>query len=223
MANENEYTQLIAGAHRGKPRFTEWLYQLTQPLLAARTAIKGFVLDYDIDYATGAQLDAVGVRVGEARELALKITDVFFAFDDVDGVGFDLGIWQTARDDTYGITELSDEVYRVLLKAKVALNQYGGKNEDLIQLIDLISQAFGLNTSQIAYVDSQDMSVTVYIDKARVPPIVWQLFYNKVIALNHAGVLENIVNGVGGNLAATNGTLLTDDSGSLLFIDITSS
>lgn len=223
MANENEYTQLIAGAHREKPRFTEWLYQLTQPLLAARTAIKGFVLDYDIDYATGAQLDAVGVRVGEARKLALKITDVFFAFDDVDGVGFDLGIWQTARDDTYGITELSDEVYRVLLKAKVALNQYGGKNEDLIQLIDLISQAFGLNTSQIAYVDSQDMSVTVYIDKARVPPIVWQLFYNKVIALNHAGVLENIVNGVGGNLAATNGTLLTDDSGDLLFIDITSS
>nr|DAG77413.1 MAG TPA: Protein of unknown function (DUF2612) [Caudoviricetes sp.] len=223
MANENEYTQLIAGAHREKPRFTEWLYQLTQPLLAARTAIKGFVLDYDIDYATGAQLDAVGVRVGEARKLALKITDVFFAFDDVDGVGFDLGIWQTARDDTYGITELSDEVYRVLLKAKVALNQYGGKNEDLIQLIDLISQAFGLNTSQIAYVDSQDMSVTVYIDKARVPPIVWQLFYNKVIALNHAGVLENIVNGVGGNLAATNGTLLTDDSGNLLFIDITSS
>lgn len=223
MANENEYTQLIAGAHREKPRFTEWLYQLTQPLLAARTAIKGFVLDYDIDYATGAQLDAVGVRVGEARKLALKITDVFFAFDDVDGVGFDLGIWQTARDDTYGITELSDEVYRVLLKAKVALNQYGGKNEDLIQLIGLISQAFGLNTSQIAYVDSQDMSVTVYIDKARVPPIVWQLFYNKVIALNHAGVLENIVNGVGGNLAATNGTLLTDDSGNLLFIDITSS
>lgn len=223
MANENEYTQLIAGAHREKPRFTEWLYQLTQPLLAARTAIKGFVLDYDIDYATGAQLDAVGVRVGEARKLALKITDVFFAFDDVDGVGFDLGIWQTARDDTYGITELSDEVYRVLLKAKVTLNQYGGKNEDLIQLIDLISQAFGLNTSQIAYVDSQDMSVTVYIDKARVPPIVWQLFYNKVIALNHAGVLENIVNGVGGNLAATNGTLLTDDSGNLLFIDITSS
>lgn len=223
MANENEYTQLIAGAHREKPRFTEWLYQLTQPLLAARAAIKGFVLDYDIDYATGAQLDAVGVRVGEARKLALKITDVFFAFDDVDGVGFDLGIWQTARDDTYGITELSDEVYRVLLKAKVALNQYGGKNEDLIQLIDLISQAFGLNTSQIAYVDSQDMSVTVYIDKARVPPIVWQLFYNKVIALNHAGVLENIVNGVGGNLAATNGTLLTDDSGNLLFIDITSS
>ena len=163
------------------------------------------------------------MRVGETRKLALKITDVFFAFDDVDGVGFDLGVWQTARDDAYGITVLSDEIYRIVLKAKVAINQYTGRNEDLMALIDQISTAFGVTTAQIAYVDTQDMRITVYIDKSRVPPIVWQILSNRIIALNNAGVLEIIENGVAGNLAATDRTLLTDDSGNLLYIDISSS
>ena len=147
----------------------------------------------------------------------------FFAFDDVDGVGFDLGVWQTARDDAYGITVLSDEIYRIVLKAKVAINQYTGRNEDLMALIDQISTAFGVTTTQIAYVDTQDMRITVYIDKSRVPPIVWQILSNRIIALNNAGVLEIIENGVAGNLAATDRTLLTDDSGNLLYIDISSS
>jgi hypothetical protein len=223
MASQNEYTELIAGAHREKPRFTEWVYQLTEPVAEARSRMKQFVRDFDIDYAVGSQLDAVGVRVGETRKLALKITDVFFAFDDVDGVGFDLGVWQTARDDAYGITVLSDEIYRIVLKAKAAINQYTGRNEDLMALIDQISTAFGVTTAQIAYVDTQDMRITVYIDKSRVPPIVWQILSNRIIALNNAGVLEIIENGVAGNLAATDRTLLTDDSGNLLYIDISSS
>lgn len=138
-------------------------------------------------------------------------------------MGFDLGVWQTARDDAYGITVLSDEIYRIVLKAKVAINQYTGRNEDLMALIDQISTAFGVTTAQIAYVDTQDMRITVYIDKSRVPPIVWQILSNRIIALNNAGVLEIIENGVAGNLAATDRTLLTDDSGNLLYIDISSS
>ena len=137
MPNENEYTELITGAHRDKPRFTEWVYQLTEPVLNARQDLAYMIKQYDLDLAEGTQLDAIGVRVGVTRQLKLRITDVFFAFDDVDGIGFDLGIWKTPRDDTYGITELSDEVYRVLLKAKIALNQYGGKNEALDDLLRL--------------------------------------------------------------------------------------
>ena len=86
MANENEYTELIAGAHREKPRFTEWVYQLTEPVLEARQGLADMVNQYDIDLAEGKQLDAIGVRVGVSRYLKLRITDVFFAFDDVLGV-----------------------------------------------------------------------------------------------------------------------------------------
>ena len=127
MANENEYTELIAGAHREKPRFTEWVYQLTEPVLEARQGLADMVNQYDIDLAEGKQLDAIGVRVGVSRYLKLRITDVFFAFDDVDGIGFDLGVWKTPRDGTYGITELGDDIYRILLKAKVRSTSTAGR------------------------------------------------------------------------------------------------
>jgi hypothetical protein len=220
MANENEYTDLIAGSHRGKERFTEWIYQLTEPLRKARLAIADFVTDYDIDYAEGDQLDAVGVRVGLSRKLKFKITDVFFAFDDVDGVGFDLGIWQTARDDTYGVTELGDDVYRTVLKAKIALNQYTGKNEALQQLLEQISAAFGITTAQFAYVDSQDMAITIYVDRSTAPPIVWEIFTNDVLTLNHAGVGLTVEDGVAGSLATSEGKILTTDDGDILLMDI---
>lgn len=220
MPNENEYTELITGAHRDKPRFTEWVYQLTEPVLNARQDLAYMIKQYDLDLAEGTQLDAIGVRVGVTRQLKLRITDVFFAFDDVDGIGFDLGIWKTPRDDTYGITELGDEVYRVLLKAKIALNQYGGKNEALDDLLRLVMSAFGVNSAQWSYVDNQDMSIDIYVFKRSVPPIVWEIFSKKVFTLNHAGVQESVWPSIAGNLATTDGVLLTTDNDDFLLMDL---
>lgn len=77
MADENSYTGLIAGAHKGKERFTEWIYQLTQPLVEAqKTLIDGYKV-FDLDLAEGEQLDALGVRIGVTRKLKIKIADVF--------------------------------------------------------------------------------------------------------------------------------------------------
>lgn len=220
MANENEYTELIAGAYREKPRFTEWVYQLTEPVLEARQGLADMVNQYDIDLAEGKQLDAIGVRVGVSRYLKLRITDVFFAFDDVDGIGFDLGVWKTPRDGTYGITELGDDIYRILLKAKVALNQYGGKNDALEEMLKLVMEAFGVNTAQWAYVDNQNMNIDLYVFKKSVPPIVWELFSKKVFSLNHAGVQERVFPSMAGNLATTDGVILTTENDDLLLMDL---
>lgn len=219
-ADENSYTGLIAGAHQGKERFTEWIYQLTQPLVEAqKTLIDGYKV-FDLDLAEGEQLDALGVRIGVTRKLKIKIADVFFAFDDVDGKGFDFGIWQTPRDDRVGITVLSDEVYRQVLKAKVALNQYTGKNEDFAALLQQIQSAFGLSSGTMSYIDMQDMTINVYLDRSRIPPIVWELFSTGVLSLNHAGVLMNVIDGVVGNLATTKAVPLSTDTDDLLYMDI---
>lgn len=220
MADENSYTGLIAGAHKGKERFTEWIYQLTQPLVEVqKTLIDGYKV-FDLDLAEGEQLDALGVRIGVTRKLKIKIADVFFAFDDVDGKGFDFGIWQTPRDDRVGITVLSDEVYRQVLKAKVALNQYTGKNEDFAALLQQIQSAFGLSSGTMIYVDGQGMTINVYLDRSRIPPIVWELFSTGVLSLNHAGVLMNVIDGVAGNLATTKAVPLSTDTDDLLYMDI---
>ena len=220
MANQNGYTKLIAGAHRERERFTEWVYQLTEPFAVARERLADMPTAYDIDFAEGAQLDAVGVRVGLARKLNLRISDVFFAFDDVDGVGFDLGIWKEPRDSTIGITELGDDIYRKLLKAKVALNQYGGKNEDVEAMLSLISDAFELNSASFSYTDGQDMSISLGIKKDKVPPIVWKIFASGVFKLNHAGVEQSITDRIEGVLATMDARMMASADNKLYIMDV---
>ena len=220
MANQNGYTKLIAGAHRERERFTEWVYQLTEPFAVARERLADMPTAYDIDFAEGAQLDAVGVRVGLARKLNLRISDVFFAFDDVDGVGFDLGIWKEPRDSTIGITELGDDIYRKLLKAKVALNQYGGKNEDVEAMLSLISDAFELNSASFSYTDGQDMSISLGIKKDKVPPIVWKIFASGVFKLNHAGVEQSVTDRIEGVLATMDARMMASADNKLYIMDV---
>lgn len=220
MANQNGYTKLIAGAHREKEHFTEWVYRLTEPFAVARERLADMPTAYDIDFAEGAQLDAVGVRVGLARKLNLRISDVFFAFDDVDGVGFDLGIWKEPRDSTIGITELGDDIYRKLLKAKVALNQYGGKNEDVEAMLSLISDAFELNSASFSYTDGQDMSISLGIKKDKVPPIVWKIFASGVFKLNHAGVEQSVTDRIEGVLATMDARMMASADNKLYIMDV---
>lgn len=215
----NEYTKLIAGYHAEKPRFTQWVFELTEPVWAARLAMSDFVQDFDIDSATGDQLDAVGVRVGLSRNLNAVIEGVFFAFDDVDGVGLDYGIWKTPRDSATAITTMSDAIYRQALKAKVVLNHYDGKNQSVGDLIDAIMSAFGVTKPWYSYVDNQDMTIRVSMKKDKVPPIVWQLFYNEIFKVNHAGVGVTISERVVGVLGTTDGAFLTDQSGNYLELE----
>lgn len=220
MASTNEYTELIAGAHREKERFTEWLYQLTQPLVDIKNSIDKMPDDYDIDLAEGKQLDAIGVRVGISRALRQRITDVFFAFDDVDGIGFDNGIWMTPRDSAYGINELSDEVYRAVLKTKIALNHHNGLDEGFEPLIESVRRHLWITSAQLTYEEQQNMSVSIQLHKRTVPPIVWKLFEDGIISLTHAGIEQKLSSSMEGILSVETGDLLADSDGNYLVMDI---
>ena len=220
MADENIYTELIAGAHREKPKFTEWLYTLTEPLNRAREQLAAFREDYDLDLAAGAQLDAVGVRVGFSRKLKIRITDAFFAFNDVDGVGLDLGVWFEPKMSSYGFSELPDDVYRTCLRAKIALNHYNGTNEGLAGFLNAFRNAFSLTSDQFNYIDGQDMSIVVQVARNKVPPVVWQIFESGDLPINHAGVLLNLLPTVQSYLATTEAVPLVDDSERYLTLEV---
>ena len=80
--------------------------------------------------------------------------------------------------------------------------------------------AFGVNSAQWSYVDNQDMSIDIYVFKRSVPPIVWEIFSKKVFTLNHAGVQESVWPSTAGNLATTDGVLLTTDNDDFLLMDL---
>ena len=77
MNHENQYTELIAGAHFEKPKYSRFIYEITEPLNIARKRLALLYENFDVDTAVGVQLDAVGVRVGISRHLPMKLIGIY--------------------------------------------------------------------------------------------------------------------------------------------------
>lgn len=189
----NEYTDLIAGYHVGKDRYTSWVFTLTEPLRIARERLAALREDFDVDTAIGAQLDAVGVRVGVSRTLPMTLTDVYFALDDVDGIGLDLGVWKGQYDPVDGTTTLGDETYRAVIKAKIAQNHWDGTRGSLPDFLGEVLGQFGQPAKVLDLEDLDTMHVVLHLTKDTTPPIVWELFSRRIIDVTAAGVSVDLV------------------------------
>jgi hypothetical protein len=186
--NENEYTDLIAGAHTHKPKFTNWVYALTEPVNQARNSMITLMGSFALDTAVGDQLDAVGARIGLPRELPIPITDVFFALDDVDGIGLDLGVWKGTYETGTSTISMGDNVYRLALKAKILINHFSGQTKDLFGSLKQIFTDFGAPDAITYVVDHQNMFVEIGINKEETPEILWAILTQRILNLVSAGV-----------------------------------
>lgn len=110
---------------------------------------------FDLDTATGDQLDIIGQWIGITRDVAVPITGVFFSWDGTDvSLGWDAGVWQGATE----ITQLTDEFYRTLLKAKIAANHWDGTTEGAYAVFAII-----FPDNLILIQDNQDMTYNLVI------------------------------------------------------------
>lgn len=150
-----DYTSLITSEHK-KPKFQALVSLLTGAIDANTQLINSMPTLFDLDTATGQQLDRVGEWIGFNRNISPAITSAFFTFDD-SALGFDYGIWQ----DPYsvnGVTVLPDSIYRNLLYAEVASNAWDGS---IPKAISLLSIAFP--SAAISIQDNQDMSMVICV------------------------------------------------------------
>jgi hypothetical protein len=152
-------TDLTTNYHSLKPLFVDHIDLITRPLSDAGNAITAFITEFDIDEAIGVQLDILGKWIGRTRVVRQPISGIYFSFD-TDSLGFDQGVWQGPYDPDVGFTNLSDDVYRIVLKAKIAINHWNGTNETLPEILDTALAGSGL-TMQI--VDNQDMTISVWV------------------------------------------------------------
>ena len=189
----NEYTDLIAGYHVGKERYTSWVFTLTEPLRIARERLAALREDFDVDTAVGAQLDAIGVRVGVSRILPMTLTDVYFALDDTGGIGLDLGVWKGVYDPVDGTTTLGDETYRAVIKAKIAQNHWDGTRGSLPDFLGEVLGQFGQPAKVLDLEDLDTMHVVLHLTKDTTPPIVWELFSRRIIDVTAAWVSVDLV------------------------------
>ncbi|WP_337027095.1 DUF2612 domain-containing protein [Pantoea eucalypti] len=155
----SKYTDRITNYHRGKPLFIQHIDLSTQPLTDASLTLESLLTAFDIDSAVGVQLDVLGEWIGRTRIVSQPISGVYFSFD-TDGLGWDQGVWQGPYDPDSGFTSLSDDTYRVVLKAKIAINNWDGQNDSLPQILETALEGSGL---KMQIVDNQNMTISVWV------------------------------------------------------------
>ncbi|WP_429496624.1 DUF2612 domain-containing protein [Robbsia andropogonis] len=186
MVDISKYTGLITSEHADKPKFMATIAALSQGVVDQMNAIADFPADFDLDDAVGVQLDAVGAWVGISRRVSVPLTGVYFSFDII-GVGWDSGVWQGPFDPDSGISDLDDETYRLLIRGKIAANQWDGT---LPGLKSILESAFGADT-KIVVVDNQDMSMDIGV-AGNIPSLLFlALLFNGYLHIKPAAVRIN--------------------------------
>lgn len=153
----SKYTEFITNYHATKPLFFQHIDLITRPFIDVATASAELVHQFDLDSAIGVQLDAVGRWIGRDRSVTTPISNVYFSWD-TDGLGWDQGSWQGPYDPDSGFTVLSDDVYRLVLKAQIAINQWDGTVGGLEDLLEMVFDGTGID---MQIIDNMDMSITI--------------------------------------------------------------
>ena len=102
MALQDFYLSLITSEHRDKPKYTSTLSALFTPSDDIFTLGSIFDDYFDLDNATGVQLDIIGEMIGQGRKVSFTNSGV-----------------------------LDDDGYRILLKTKIIKNYWKGSISDL--------------------------------------------------------------------------------------------
>lgn len=155
----SKYTDLITNYHAGKPLFFQHVDLSTRPLTDVSNSLNSLITAFDIDTAVGVQLDILGEWIGRSRIVSVPISGIYFSFD-TDGLGWDQGVWQGPFDPDSGYASLSDDTYRIILKAKIAINNWDGRNDSLPHILDAATAGSGL---KMQIVDNQDMTISVWV------------------------------------------------------------
>lgn len=165
----------IYAQYRDKPKAVSW-YNIS-PTVAANifTAADSTRLSYDIDSATSHELDILGVIVGASRSFESHI--IFetndFGETNVQFGGFDIQFQTSGMNITQ---EVSDEIFKILIKAKISKNNNDGTIDGMLDALHFIIPD---NVSTI--IDHDDMSFSVSFGE--------QLSSTQVMVLNNFDIL----------------------------------
>lgn len=129
----DKYLNNITSQHRDKKKFIAWLSSSLTIIDHAYIMTKNMDNDFDLDNAIGQQLDMLGQTIGRKRTLT---------FQPLNGHN----------------PVMDDDTYRLVLKAKVAMNMWDGKTESAYDIWDNIFDDIGIQIQ-----DNQDMSITAYV------------------------------------------------------------
>lgn len=177
------YLALITSEHADKPLFRQTVSASVAPFVRLQEFETLAITATTIDNAVGVQLDWIGQWVGVSRNVPVPITGVYFSWDDTVADGWDSGVWFGAFDPTSGLTQLPDDDYRILIKAKIVANNSSGT---IPEIYDILDAAFPANTIDV--IDNQDMTMEVIYTIADFTPTQEAILVQDLIPIKPAGV-----------------------------------
>lgn len=184
MRKTSDYVALTTQANNQQTKFAATIALTVQPFVDGSAVVASLPHVFDLDFAVGVQLDAVGVRVGITRHVSFPITGVYFALNTA-GLGFDQGAWFGPNNPTSGITNLDDETYRTLLRAKVAANSWDGTASGAQMVLQTILQG---KPGYLFIEDHQDMTMVIGLSGPLPDRLTQALLTSSYIQLVPAGV-----------------------------------
>lgn len=179
-----DYLDLITSAWQNKPNFTAMISQLVAVPVQIQNLLASMVPIFDLSLPpVGNQLDIIGQWVGVSRNVPVPIMGVFFSWDGTDPtVGWDQGSWQPYNAPV-SITQLPDDAYLTLIRAKIAANGWDGTTNGAYAIWDRVFPQF-----TILIQDNQNMSYALAIIGGVVDSLTIALLVGGYIPLRPEGV-----------------------------------
>ena len=157
----SDYINLVIPEHRNKSKFIAWLTSALKIEDDTNTFLKQLNANFNIDAATGAQLDTIGQILNTSRIVPFQLSagtpdnpSFVWGTPLENEAGWGKGYWQppklTAR--------LDDDNYRLLLKAAAAKAHWSGS---IVSLENMLNYIFSNSYITHKITDNQDMTFSV--------------------------------------------------------------
>lgn len=162
-----DYTQLITSEHSQRPKFTAMVNLVANAWGDVSELTKSLPASFDLDSASGAQLDVVGAWAGQSRLIDNVILVRYFNYEGEPGalnfgeegnasIG---GRFFNETDSIDATTILADPEYRTIIRARIVRNYAKGLTPDFIKALTFIFNA------QTIIDDPGDMTIGIYIGR----------------------------------------------------------
>lgn len=162
-----DYVGLITAEHADKPKYSAMVQAVSGAFGEGADVLASMPGLFDIDNAEGAQLDIVGLWVGQSRLIPNVLLVKFFGFA---GLGAPLpfgeegnvaigGRFYDEGEPISGSTILADPEYRTVLKAKIVRNHAKGTTADIVRALNYMFDA------PAVVEDPGTMAIGVYIGR----------------------------------------------------------
>lgn len=185
MPTTEEYLDLVTSEHRQKANYAAMVSFGASVYARIQDLLKSLVPKFDVELAVGDQLDVIGIWVGASRFVRVPITGVFFSWDADFTLGWEYGIWQTDSNST-SVTALPDDVYRTLIRAKIAANSWDGTTNGAYAIWDAV-----FPNLTILIQDNENMSYDLAFVGGIVDTLTAALITGGYIPLKPEGVRVN--------------------------------